>query len=815
MNLGIYDVVIDFSKLFVHNTTSISFKEGDLNTAKIKARLNMQGKVIDITGCSVAVKIETINGVKITDTATIIDPVNGIVEIDFKSNSIVKGTNFFELWIIKDDSVKKSPRLGYRVLDSIDDAGAIEGTNEYPILISLISDTNKAIKDAKEVLNIAKDMEANVNEAIGNTNIAISNAEAATSNANSKIAELDEAKTGMIEKVDSSIVTMKSEVETAKNEMTSKADEKIADVDRALAAGTVDLELKEARKDASGVVHDTVKQRLDSDLIVGDKSLKDFVIDMNGMKESQDLAYETNNSYQVCTDTQSGVVKDLKVYGETMINKCSNDFTKTNTGIYYSTYGENDVVGGKEYTFKVYNNTGFDGLEWGVYGILPGQPNSLPVIPYTKDFSQKTFTLPSGYAYFRLYIRYHKGDYIDFDVSKIKAVTVEGEKVIVNYFKGMASVGNGTPLDVSTLKWDGNLFDDRVLNPFITSQSDSEYTLDYGKIWYERAKLVNLPFKENTSYKFMCTQKCSNATSKPRFYLHYTDGTEDQVTVGNVEWETVTSISRPNKTLEYISVTYGNSGGIWTVKKDSICLYEDTTKDKFEPYFEDKKPILYKDANGAWKPVTELNGIDKNNCDIVDTVKNRYVKKFIKYKVTGDETMGYITDYGTVSRFYIMNMFPKNNKLNAPPMCNILPLVAIGTSDVEGINSHSVSMNYISFQIKSSRLESKDVIGFKKWLKANNVEIVIELEVPQEYELNPIYPDSYEGDTMVMIRGGALPIKASWKITSSLPNFVKELSDQIKQLQDQVYKTNVANFTVALNTLDTKLRLDRLEAPQM
>lgn len=68
---------------------------------------------------------------------------------------------------------------------------------------------------------------------------------------------------------------------------------------------------------------------------------------------------------------------------------------------------------------------------------------------------------------------------------------------------------------------------------------------------------------------------------------------------------------------------------------------------------------------------------------------------------------------------------------------------------------------------------------------------------------------------MILIDGGVIAPHASWKITSSLPNFVKELSNQIKQLQDQVYKNNVANFAVALNTLDTKLRLDRLEAPQM
>ncbi|MGL5641255.1 MAG: BppU family phage baseplate upper protein, partial [Paraclostridium sp.] len=222
MNLGTYDINIDFSKLFIHNNTSIYFKEGDLNTAKVRARLTMKNKPINVAGCNVTIRVEPSEGNTITDNATVIDPLNGIIEIDFKSNALLEGTHLFEVWIIKDESIKKSGKIGYRVLDSIEDAGSIEGTNEYPILISLISDANKAIQDAKEALNIANTMQIDITEATDNAYRSANDADIATSNANTKIEEVETAKTEMIKKVDTSIETMKSDVEVAKNEMASK-----------------------------------------------------------------------------------------------------------------------------------------------------------------------------------------------------------------------------------------------------------------------------------------------------------------------------------------------------------------------------------------------------------------------------------------------------------------------------------------------------------------------------------------------------------------------------------------------------------------
>lgn len=550
----------------------------------------------------------------------------------------------------------------------------------------------------------------------------------------------------------------------------------------------------------SGVVSATVKATVSKSLASAMQAntneitnLQKEIKNINGLRETQDFQYDTDKSYQICTDTQNGVVKDLKVCGETRINLLSNSKMKFIT----STTGWSNIVvedapmlhQGKTYTLIPRTNTNKTGINGYLCELNYEDGTRERVYDGTnlERCELRVFTPKKNVSRIASSLRHNTESYsVEFE-----CIILEGDctKNPPPYFEGMASIGNGTPLEVNTLKWSGNLFDDRVLNPFITSQSDSEYTLDYGKIWYERAKLVDLPFKENTSYKFMCTQKCSNATSKPRFYLHYTDGTEDQVTVGNVEWETVTSISRPNKTLEYISVTYGNSGGIWTVKKDSICLYEDTTKYKFEPYLEDKKPILYKDANGAWNPVTELN-----EWDVLDTPNNKLELNSLRTMLNNKDKLW--RDNGTDKGGFKTYWRDYGNCVIDKCICNKLKVYDVAVVREEKCIFFNKTKGLLYITIPQS--ECASLTDLDTWFSNNNIEVVIPTP-KKEYELNPIYPDSYEGDTMVMIQGGTLPIKASWKITGSLPNMVMNISKRQSRIENEMFNYFTTMFKNMFN----------------
>ena len=518
------------------------------------------------------------------------------------------------------------------------------------------------------------------------------------------------------------------------------------------------------------------------------------IADIQGLKESQDFAYETDKGYLVCKDTQNGVVKNLKICGKSLVNKATN-VSNYSTNLVRSL--ELDIEVNSEYTIVAPWVNKYTDISYCI-AKLDGTGNIFST--YIKDYT-KTFTISDTYSKYALFIKGSTADATAIKEELNKYLILKGNHTQnpPGYFEGIANVGNGNEIEVSSIKWSGNLFNEEQLKPYIKSENDIEYEINYEKVWTDKAKLAQLPFKENTQYKFICSQKTSTSDSKPRFYFVYTDGSKDEITIATTEYTEVTGLSRANKTLDYISVTYGVSGAKFTVKKNSICLYENTSKSTYESYKDDKKTILFKDTDNKWKPVTELNGIDSNNCDMVDSISNKYTKKYVKYKFTGNETIDYVTDYGDVSRFSISNI-PVYSKLNAKILCDKFNVITIGTPNVEGINSHATIKNYASIQIKTNKLETKDREGFKKWLIANPTEITIELETPLEYEINPLFPNSYSDETMILFGSGAIAPYASWKITSHAANIIKNQGQRLTRLENDFYKYTVVQNRIMLDS---------------
>ncbi|WP_270659202.1 hypothetical protein [Paraclostridium bifermentans] len=821
---------IDFTKPYLYKDV-VYFHQGNLSTNNtLRCTLNTGGSN-DLTGCNIICTFKLQNSTEISGAGRIIDPLNAIVDLVFPSNALAVGLNKLEILVNRSDgSVAQSPSITYDIWQGLTTGNGIEAETNYPILIELINSTNEASNKANSALNKANSMITDITDAIDNAYRSANEADIATSNANTKIEEVETAKTEMIKKVDTSIVTMKSEVETAKNEMASKADEKIADVDRALAAGTVDLELKEARKDASGVIHDTIKQRLDSDLIVGDKSLKDFVIDMNGMKESQDLAYETNNSYQVCTDTQSGVVKDLKVYGRTMINLSKRKITNFEGRIINVFYDDKKPL--NDFTLSCHVNKNM---------------TKKGVLMLTVDINDKVTyhdIIKAGFVgYFCRYVNtgvpikeisiYLQTDDYVMDSAIIDNILIlngdESQNPPNGYFEGVSSFGNGNAIEVSTSKYDGNLFEMSIKEMFDSGNfiyATPYFYFPINNIIRGVEYQVKIIAKDLPMYSYSNISRISKYNPEYQTNCTVTSGNHIQNIdkILNVESRTINQ-DTDNDTL-YVTYTIDN------VSKSVVEDYIKSGKLDFKLFKkggsdkgyskQDKKPILYKDANGAWNHVTELKGIDNGTCDIVEENENGsiYHKKLNQEVLTSSHSFATnieLSSDGLMCRIsvrvdkyiykdYTLDLLcDKFNVISQDKLNQWIPY----TICPDGWNQH------VHITVPISELTTADTEGAKKYIDKVKPTVVYPRSTPLKFEANPIYPDSFDGATLVIIKGGPLPIKASFKVTSSLPNFVKELSNQIKQLQDQVYKTNVANFTVALNTLDTKLRLDRLEAPQM
>lgn len=140
--LGKHSIIIDFSDLFTKSVTNIHYKQGEIGTSSIKAKLVKKRFPIDLTNCRVVVNIITEKGEPIVDRATILEEKEGIVEFKFEQIALNAGTSFFELTIVDENyNTKKSPKIAYRVLDSFSEDAVIE-SERFPILVNMIKEVD-------------------------------------------------------------------------------------------------------------------------------------------------------------------------------------------------------------------------------------------------------------------------------------------------------------------------------------------------------------------------------------------------------------------------------------------------------------------------------------------------------------------------------------------------------------------------------------------------------------------------------------------------------------------------------------------------
>lgn len=779
---------IDFTKPYLYKDV-VYFHQGNLSTNNtLRCTLNTGGSN-DLTGCNIICTFKLQNSTEISGAGRIIDPLNAIVDLVFPSNALAVGLNKLEILVNRSDgSVAQSPSITYDIWQGLTTGNGIEAEINYPILIELINSTNEASNKANSALNKANSMITDITDAIDNAYRSANEADIATSNANTKIEEVETAKTEMIKKVDTSIVTMKSEVETAKNEMASKADEKIADVDRALAAGTVDLEVKQARKDASGVVYENLKQMLDANLGVEGKTLKDLVIDMNNMKEMQDLEYETDKGYAVCEKTANGTVKDLKIYGRSLNNisksKSLRCVSLGNGLVESKTVFDYDLNNGDEYTicfdvlsestaksviiaFYDKNGNGKGAFFRGDLSALKGKRIILKVNILYNDLPARTLRM------------YTLGECLEGEIASIdNIVLLKGDHTQnppSGYFEGIASVGNENEIEcLSTSK---NIAHDIVLGYVSESgemiESPNSNRLNMTRVIPNSKYIFSKDGVPRNCNKFFYDIK-GNYISKD-----LSSGTNPVFTTSN--------------NCYYVVLVWGSSQESGKYQLE----IGDTVSEYVEPK-QDKKTTLYKDVDGTWKPILNHRGIDENNCDIIDSVNNLLHENIDTITINGSENWVFGEHPGTNTISFACNI--TNRKFGVLNMiCDKFPIREVYSEDYEGIRGYS-SSNLIMLRINRNRLSSPDLVGLKKWLQGNNVVLEFAKTDTKTYEINPIYPEAFEGKTLMLFKTGPISPRATWKITSNLVGVLGNVKDRVKRMENDFYKYTVTQNRMQLGT---------------
>lgn len=543
--------------------------------------------------------------------------------------------------------------------------------------------------------------------------------------------------------------------------------------------------------------------------------INNTIADIQGLKESQDFAYETDKGYLVCKDTQTGVVKDLKIYGKSLVNAWNvSEWMKVNTQIVATDKTGTSVmqIPQKDNIFNagdivtVVADISVDNptyCYWQVnYVSTTGEEKSLKNITFQSNIKSFVTQLPSDYSYMRcIFVGVQAGNTRTFKNNGCMCIKGDLSGRIPPYFEGIGSVGNGNEIEVLSRKEDGNLFNVNDFKRYVLglgSGYSSYLVRDSRNCWYPtnygvfHSKFMwDIRLDENVSYviKFDYYFESSNQNKGLYFRVAYADGSFEYPVWGEQnKWSTAKITTNPNKAIAYIHMTYGESTNKTWIDLDSIVIakaknYNDKLENK-----QDKKTILFKDADNSWKSVTELN-----EWDVLDTTVNKLIIGTEKVSFSTNSNWRDNQSPSTTHKTYWIKY--EGYKLNNV-ICDKLPTYNVATFDKKCI--FTVNNEYLYFTIPIS--ECSDISKLGEWFVANPMNILMPTPNKKEYEINPIYPESYSNETMILFGGGVIAPHASWKIASHAANIIKNQGQRLTRLENDFYKYTVVQNRIMLDS---------------
>ena len=208
---------IDFTKPWLYKDI-VYFNQGNLSSNNILRCKIVTGGDATLEDYIGEVTFVTLSHREINGVCDIVDAKNCIIDIHFPSNALEIGENNLEIILTKNSKsgevVAQSPTIKYEVWRGITTGNGIQSDNNYPILIDLIGKVNNAVRVANNA---------------------------------SAIATVSLKQTSkMLEDVDNALTEANNTIE-ATNNAKDEAIKATEDTEKAIAAGTQDLEVKNAR----------------------------------------------------------------------------------------------------------------------------------------------------------------------------------------------------------------------------------------------------------------------------------------------------------------------------------------------------------------------------------------------------------------------------------------------------------------------------------------------------------------------------------------------------------------------------------------
>ena len=524
---------------------------------------------------------------------------------------------------------------------------------------------------------------------------------------------------------------------------------------------------------------ESLNARLARDLFIGDKSLKQEVIDLGGLKESQDMAYATDKGYLVCKETKNGTIKDLKISGKSLINLNNKNFATSGAG------NKRLILDVKPNTDYTYIATKLDSTSW---VCVMGEGVSSTLINYQSTSTRNVFKFNTSefskvIIYHRVRVENQWQDSTPLVEGWDKFLILEGDYTQSppnGYFEGIASVGNEVD-KIEVLSMGKNLCTSDIEIGGINSLgkpyvSNVDFrTKDYVKVYPTLGNVsastnnsdfvVSMILEYDSNFNFISVKPIVNAQlSNNCMYV---------------------KLRGRHKTQET---------DITNMLEGVKCQIEiNSAPTSFEDAKQDKKTILFKDADGSWKPAIELRGL----AEVCDTIElhsdGKYYYHVRMAQSVLNENISIVSDYVQVdsnSCRIAIDMTVKGKYLGAHNIANVVADKAVATSHDGWANTDKSNVITINndggILLRVPKAFGETAQAIKESLRDNAINFIYELAEEKVFEVNPLFLEAFEGETMMSINSGVINALLEFKIASYITNLVLLNQQRISILEEQV-----------------------------
>lgn len=561
------------------------------------------------------------------------------------------------------------------------------------------------------------------------------------------------------------------------------------------------------------------------------RDMDNRVKDIEGLKESQDMAYSTDKGYLVCKETKNGTVKDLKISGKSLKNIAQTSiFTARFDNGFYQDKGlcpVDKIEIDKVYTFVIFaqfnngHNSAYSDCEFVVSNIYNGA-NAHPTIEMDGQSSivNSGFTYPTtngsavivkrikfkdfkGFKYLgwrpcRRRSQWVSGEFADYTM---KVLLLEGDHTQnppTGYFEGIASVGDGADkIEVSSMN-NGNILNSELIKAGVNGDTGKLSMSSSGSGTVTQQEII--PVVPNMKLYYKSTGERTFRGGGNTFLYKY--GVNNEY-LGRDTCVTFNPIDIPSNCYG-VRVAFTD----FELSKDYPAEKYGVVFSQFEnfvdtPAKQDKKPILFKDTDGTLKPIKELRGLD-TVCDTIELHndgKYYYHQRTSKSVLNGGEAEKWFRyeNVEILTKTYTIKLADTIKRGGGSLiLCDKFKYVPWDKFIVDSVNyiSH-VGTNHIYI----THNESTSVELFKQWLQTNPITVITELAEEKVFEVNPLFLKTYEGETMISVDGGAVSPLIDFKITSYITSLVLLNQQRISLIEDQMTNMFKAVLSGDMRTL--------------